>query len=58
MLRDKAIQADDLVDVCTLDNYREDFTAALDVERGDVPDHDQMEVCRLQPVRQYARRSL
>jgi hypothetical protein len=58
MLRDKAIQADDLVDVCTLDNYREDFTAALDVERGDVPDHDQMEVYRVQPVRQYARRAL
>lgn len=57
MLRDKAMQADDLIDVCTLDNYRDDFTAALDAERGDVPDHDQMEVYRVQPVRQYARRA-
>ena len=46
------------IEACTLDDFREDFTAALDAERGDVPDHDQMEIYRVQPIRQYARRSL
>ena len=47
-----------LFDVCLLDDFREDFTAALDAERGDVPDHDSLEAYITQPVRQYARRTL
>jgi hypothetical protein len=45
-------------DVFVLDFFRDDLSAALDAERGDVPDWDSLEAARPQPVARYTRRSL
>ena len=45
-------------DVFVLDFFRDDLSAALDAERGDVPDHDPLESYIIQPVAQYRRRAI